>query len=59
MPRDNTGPGMKAEGECRVRVAKDEKREIMDNEEEHYWRLLKYNGMDECLLKDSTWLLAE
>ena len=37
---------------------KDEKREIMDNEEEHYWRLLKYNGTDECLLKDSTGFLA-
>lgn len=38
---------------------KDEKREIMDDEEKHYWKLLKYNGTDECLLKDSTWLLAE
>lgn len=52
-------PGAKAKGECRVRVAKNEKREIMDKEEEHYWRLLKHNGTDECLLKDSTWLLAE
>lgn len=50
---------MKAEGECRVRVAKDEKRRITDNEEEHYWRLLKHNGTDECVLKDSAWLLAE
>lgn len=31
-------------------MAKDEKREIMDDEEKHYWRLLKYNGTDECLL---------
>lgn len=38
---------------------KDEKREIMDNEEEHYRRRLKYNGTDECLLKDSTGFLAE
>ena len=59
MPRANTWPEVKAKGECRVRVVKDEKREIMDKEEEHYWRLLKYNGTDECLLKDSTWLLAE
>lgn len=33
-----------------LRMAKDEKREIMDDEEKHYWRLLKYNGTDECLL---------
>lgn len=59
MPRANTGPGVKAEGECRVRVAKDEKRRITDNEEERYWRLLKHNGTDECVLKDSAWLLAE
>lgn len=32
----NTGPRVKAKGECRVRVVKDEKRAIMEDKEECY-----------------------
>lgn len=33
MPRANTGPGAKAKGEGRVRVAKDEKGVMVEDEE--------------------------
>lgn len=46
--RDNVG----------LRMAKDEKREIADDEEKHCWRLLKYNGTDNVCYK-TAWLLAE